>query len=264
MDSPQDVLEFVWGVGQISVRIVGDYFRSPYASALEVGIAIGLTIVSFLVCAFTARIWNRRFHLGVGHYILSSIAAAIVLVTALAYPAMEHYEHFANLWIDSWVTSVDGDRWIVDQSGERGERELNKYRDIGAERLTPRGLLVEADEYPEEARVYAKVQYSILVESFQQREPFVSRLVTAQDAPGIRDDFASWITYQLSVRNSVPFTESAAWIANHLRVDFSGQTGRVARWASVILLMLGFLSFGCALATISVAAYKDIKVRPQG
>ncbi len=234
--------------------------RKAFLSGVFLGALLGAG--SWLVCALSTRLWNRRYHMSAAHHALCAGAAALAALLTVGFVGVGNLGEVAKLSVKAWrlqleLESAAGWREVALQRVREELRELTSDR---FSMVSPAGhSTAPASRAPSlEASVDAWAEEA--ARNFEYHRPFLSQILWAH-----RDIPREWVaagarglasggdsTAAVSVR---AFDLAADWIQR----DLERQAPQVVTLTRFSLVLLFLASELIPFGLVGYGAYKDLR-----
>jgi len=80
---------------------------SKFLIAIVVGLALG--VAGYWICSASSKLWNRSYHLRVGHHAMCAFAAFVTVLFTLVYVSADYMGEVAKAEIHGWQDQVSED-----------------------------------------------------------------------------------------------------------------------------------------------------------
>lgn len=224
---------------------------------------VGLGISA--LCAFSARLWNKKYHIKPFHYVVSAGAGGFAIICTLLLFSAIHIPDAAQKLIGIWEVKITHDSdWIENQLGRRIFYAVDKIipQPPVEKRQGQWSTLIPNDSprAKDGRRAFARVLAIDSLRHFRQNHRYLSWLLWV-DKQGPEADIQDRVATEMDRSGWVAYKTALGWTAERVTDDLNRESKRLvvrSRVAIVIVfLVIELLCFGI----VGLAAYRDLKVR---
>jgi len=232
--------------------------------AMAIASAVAGLVAGF-ICAYSARLWNKKFQLKAVHYMLSGMAGiCAVCCTILLFSAV-HIPEAADKAIQEWESKITNDRdWIENDLGRRIFEAVDNI--IPQPPLEKRKMqwstLVDQNSplAPDAGHAMARVLATDSMGHFKQNHRYLSWLLWL-DKEGPTSVVEDRIATEMKISHGVAYVVALGWTAEQITEDLKAQSDRLVTQARSGIVMVLLVGEVFCLGWIGLAAYRDLKVR---
>jgi hypothetical protein len=227
-------------------------------------VSLALAVLSWIVCVYYTKLWNKRFHVKPLHHFICGIAVVLTVLFTLWFYAFGNLEEIVYRIVDEWEEQL-----IADEEWGNGTFE---QAFLAVEKVNPdvfRGLARPGEKdcfipiYTDEMRQTCVTAYvDAACESFHTNHRYLNMLIHAEaglSEEALTQDIVTY--FKETDKGWYPLERAVALAASYIREELVAQApGTVVktRWLLVFLfLLVQSVPFGW----IGYCAYKDLHIR---
>lgn len=259
MNYAAEMLEIWWL--SLSQTMRDQTMRFPMA--LVIGVL--LAGVLWLLAAYSARLWNRRFYLNVGLQVLCGIAAVLTLFFTLTFASSDSLKEAVRQRLDKWEYKAKNDAVWKDEAFKRAYDEVAVS---GSETTVKKSPTPRTDpsittlpmNNPNTKKIVARSHAFSALEYFNQECPYLASVL---NAPGsipddiLNEDLIDWFTKNPGT--SYPQERGISVLLKILKNQGEKQIEPVVSYTKRLSLGLFIVTQFVVFALIALLAYRSIR-----
>lgn len=196
MQYTTDLLELWWASLAVTMK--------DRSLAFPISVAIGAVagIVFWILAAYSARLWNKRYYLKPGLQILCAIAAILSVLCALTFASSDNIAQAVKFRLGAWSEKVVAESEWQDEAFKDAWDEVAKAATEEGVTLSPSprtdsGIHLLPTNNPGTKNIVAKVYATAALAKFRQQNPYLATVISPPgEVPGdiLTQDLLSWFT----------------------------------------------------------------------
>lgn len=229
-------------------------------------------VLCFFLCSWFARLWNRQIEFTVGHRIWCAVAGLTTVLVAVAFAGVMRLSDVARLRVAEWSDTL-GTPETRGKLWEAQHRALVSagYAQPDYDRAPEQGgsLMRTPDQQSQE--IFAHTMADVAMSLFDQQNHLLHRLIASRDEQAVRAVVADQTLFFSTHKDSsnetdraYPLGRAVAVLQHEMEAEFSARIP-VFQWrALMVAIVLALLSQVAPFVLAGLAAYRQIRIHPDG
>lgn len=250
----------IWWIS-LSETMRDQTMRFPIAMVLGAVLAC----LFWILAAYSARLWNRRFYLNIGLQILCGVTAVLTLIYTLTFVSSDSIKSAVREKLTRWESKAKND---AEWQNEAFKRAYDEVARTGSEPTVKKSPTPRTDPSitslpmttPQSKMVVARSHAFSALEYFESECPYLSSILKA---PGsvpdeiLEADLVDWFTKNPGT--SYPQERGVSVLLRILTNEAEKQIEPVVRYTKRLSLGLFLVTQLFVLILIAILAYRSIR-----